>query len=109
MRLYVIDRLTNQKQYLSLIANSRSELATQLNHINFYLNEKPNIVYSVNEVMAEKDTHYSVPGAIVGGLLGLIIGPEGIILGAAIGGAIGFSTDKNDEQKVATFNSSWAS
>ena len=106
MRLYFFDKTTSEKRYLNIVASTRHELSTKLGHYNFYLDNKPYPTYNVNEVFAEKVSTNSIPGAIIGGLVGLLLGPEGVIAGAAIGGAIGFGTDSDENKRVNIFNNS---
>lgn len=62
--------------------------------------------YNVNKVVAETDSSNTAAGAILGGVIGLIGGPIGVISGSTIGGIIGNSSDKEDVKKVSIFNNS---
>lgn len=101
MKLFVKNK-NNSKVYLKLFAPTRRHLASLIGSNTFVLE---NEVYSVNNVEAESESSNTTAGAVIGGLIGLIGGPIGTITGSTIGGFIGNSSDKNDEKKVAIFNS----
>lgn len=114
MRLYIEDCIyCHQRIYLNVTASTRVELA---NRIGYYFEvECPfchhHQSYSVDRVFAESGQS-NVPGvAILGGLIGLIAGPEGALLGGLIGSAIGAKADNEDRGRVQHFNSgasTWA-
>jgi len=103
MKLFVIDKQTKEKKYLGVSASSRGELFTILGSPSFVLESK---VYHVNEVLAEMEDSNTTAGVIIGGLIGILGGPIGIITGATIGGMIGNSNDSTEKEKISAFNSS---
>ena len=62
--------------------------------------------YSVYNVFAESSSNNAPVGAIIGGLIGLLAGPEGALLGSIIGGGLGFGGDQNERNMVNRFNNS---
>ena len=60
--------------------------------------------FTNRDVCAETDAPEVASGAIVGGLLGLILGPEGALIGAGLGGAIAGNSKENDIKAVRGFN-----
>lgn len=100
MRLYVKDK-NNKKIYLRKKARSRYELAHKIGSARFTLRGNK---YSVNDVKAEADTHDLATGAIIGGVIGLLGGPIGVLTGGTIGGLIGRSSDSDEINQVRTFN-----
>lgn len=102
MKLFVTDN-RHQKVYLNLIARTRQELASKIGSRNFFLANK---MYSVSQVVAEKDSNNTATGAVVGGLVGAFGGPVGILVGGFLGGLLGNSTDDDEALLVNTFNSS---
>lgn len=103
MKLFVRDRVTQQKINLNLLASTRNELANFIGSPWFTLNGQS---FHVNNVVAETDINNTASGAVVGGLIGLIGGPIGILAGGLIGGLLGNEGDKGEIQKVNYFNSS---
>ncbi|MEL4304416.1 glycine zipper family protein [Methanococcoides sp. LMO-2] len=57
-------------------------------------------------VYAEKSSSDATTGAIIGGLIGLLAGPEGALIGAGLGSLIGADSNKNDDNAVRRFNRS---
>ena len=102
MRLYVTDS-NNQKVYLNLNAGTRSELAQQVGGTYFSLLGR---VYSIHDVRAEKSANNLLAGLLVGGSVGALGGPVGIIAGGLLGVAMGTKTDEVDAVKVIIFNKS---
>lgn len=105
MKLYVHDKAINAKQYLNVVAATRSELAMAMGSPWFSLHGS---VYHVHEVLAESDNNNTGAGVIVGGLIGLLGGPLGVLIGGTIGGALGNENDKSEASKVNKFNTSRA-
>lgn len=62
--------------------------------------------FSNRDVYAEPDAPDATSGAIIGGLIGLLAGPEGAIIGAGIGAMIGAGTRERDQAAVRRFNQS---
>lgn len=102
MRLY-INSPNNKKIYLNIIAPTRTELRNMIGDDLFHIED---VLYSVNNVYAERGKNETATGAVVGGLVGALAGPVGIILGGVIGGLIGNSTDEDENVKIARFNNS---
>jgi len=102
MKLFVIDRTTQQKIYLNLIASTRHELVNLIGSPWFNLNGQD---FHVNDVIAETNANNIAAGAIFGGLIGLLGGPIGILAGGLIGGMLGNEGDKGESQKVNYLNS----
>jgi uncharacterized protein YcfJ len=85
-------------------ALTRNDLRRLFNGEWFNINDGHS--YEVNEVYAEKEINNTALGSIIGGIVGLILGPEGLIIGAGLGGVIGNSSDKNEQRKIDVFNNS---
>ena len=102
MKLFVIDN-NETKIYLRKIANTRFELANKIGGTKFTLRGRR---YSVNDVKAEAESSDTAAGAILGGLIGLIGGPIGVLTGTTIGGLIGNSSESEENKQVRTFNRS---
>lgn len=100
MKLFVIDK-NKQKKYLREEALSREELASKIGSSTFTLDGQ---VYSVNDVIAEKDSSNTLGGAIVGGILGALIAPGAFLVTGALGGMIGSSADSEELKRVINFN-----
>ena len=102
MKLYVKNSLGTAIP-LDVTASTRSELASIIGSPWFVLSNEN---YHVNQVYAVANTNNIAPGAIIGGLIGLLLGPEGLIIGGLIGGALGNTDDQKDLKKVQQFNQS---
>ena len=103
MRIFVRNPTTGLKEYLSSIANSRSELARNIGSPWFTFNGNQ---YHVHQVIAETDTNNTATGAIIGGVIGLLAGPFGILVGGVLGGALGNENDNTEIGRVNYFNHS---
>lgn len=101
MKLFITTG-AGEKIYLRLIAATRSELATQIGSPWFTINDR---TYHVRDVKAET-SNSTATGAVVGGMIGILLGPVGIIGGSLIGGLLGNESDKGETQAVNYFNSS---
>lgn len=103
MRLYVICRHCNQKLYFSSPAKTKFELPPvfQLTCTNFGCNRADN--YTQNDASAESDIT-AASGAVLGGIAGLILGPEGAIVGATLGSLFGKKRQENEQSEVDRFN-----
>ena len=106
MKLYIINRRSDQRIYLNMLASTRGELANLIGSSWFNLDGEQ---YHVHHVVAESENNNNTAaGAIVGGIIGLLGGPFGVLLGGALGGALGNEGDKSETQKVNYFNNSRA-
>jgi hypothetical protein len=103
MRLYVYDRVIQQKVYLNLLASTRSELSNTIGSQWFTVNGRN---FHVHNVVAETEVSATAAGAIIGGLIGLMAGPIGVLAGGLFGGAVGNTGDKTEVQRVNYFNHS---
>jgi hypothetical protein len=103
MKLFVKTAL-GEKIYLQVLAPTKSELAAIIGSPNFFAG---NQVFHVNEVLAEKESSNTTAGMIIGGLLGLIVGPWGAVTGSTAGALIGNSADQDEEKKISIFNKSY--
>ena len=109
MQIYLPCSNCNKKILLNSPARTRGELASiwgdhfhiACPHCNYQG------LYSVTHVYAEVRDKSAAAGAIIGGLIGLLLGPEGALIGSAIGGAGGFAKDEEEKKKVQRFNESY--
>lgn len=109
MRLYV-RRCENcdKKIYLNVFAPTREKLREKIgepfklkcNHCGYVG------TYLVDDVFAEKGAPSLPAGAIIGGLIGLLGGPLGLIIGGGFGAFLGATADENEERLVNRFNRS---
>lgn len=106
MKLYVICRITGEKVYLTFsnpiierrdISPSFTIICPKCNSQEFFTNRN---------VCAESDVADATSGAIIGGLVGLLAGPEGAIIGAGIGTLLGAKARETDLRAVRRFNQS---
>lgn len=102
MKLFVINS-NNQKVYLNIAASTRNELRNLIGGAYFNLGGEN---YSVHKVYAEAISNNTGTGAVVGGAIGALGGPIGILAGAVLGGLIGNGSDNDENVKVQKFNSS---
>lgn len=102
MRLYVVNN-RNQKVYIDVIAPTRAILANRIGNEFFNINGE---VYSVWDVYAEVNSNSTAAGTVIGGLIGLIGGPIGLLTGGTIGALVGNTQDSTDKEKVNQFNRS---
>ncbi len=104
MKFYVLDKEeSSQKIYLDFTAETREGLARSLGNEFFSVN---NELYTVWEVFAEKEGGNTGTGTFLGGIVGLIAGPAGMIIGGLAGAALGNIQDQTEEQKIDHFNNS---
>lgn len=101
MKLYVKD--SNGKVYIKETAPNRRILAAKIGSNRFTINGRQ---FRVADVKAEAEKSGTSTGVVVGGLLGLLAGPIGLIAGGALGGLIGSNNDVQEEEVVSNFNSS---
>lgn len=105
MKLYIISKLGNGKIYLDTTASTRSELASKLGRSVFSLGNEGKI--HVDDVIAECDSTLNAGmGAAIGGGIGMLLGPIGILIGAGIGGVFGNDTTNAEKIRVEKFNRS---
>ena len=100
MRLYVVDNF-DRKIYLKSSAKTRHELAREFGSV-FTVN---GMACSAQNVVAEK-SDIAALGMVVGGALGLFGGVPGVLLGGALGGLVGHDTDEKERKAVDAFNAS---
>jgi hypothetical protein len=98
-----------ERIYLPIAAPSRDQLAHQIGDYSFKI-ECPRChnhsSYEVKEVSADPSPSSTPAGAILGGLVGLIGGPAGMLVGASLGTLWGAGEDEEEKKKVIRFNRS---
>lgn len=105
MKLFVKNKSTGQKIYLSEIAPNRAALALAIGSPEFTLFDGN---YHVNEVTAEATFNSTAAGGVLGGLIGSAIEPGfGTLIGGAIGGLFGNRIYSEDLRQVNLFNKSY--
>jgi len=106
MRLFVLCNHCNQKIYFNSTAQSRNQLPSvfQLKCSNLSCGHVD--VYYSRNVTAEP-TITATSGAFLGGILGLLLGPEGAVGGALLGAAYGKKKQDEEQATVDRFNSGW--
>ena len=62
--------------------------------------------YSNRNVFAEAEAGQTTGGAVLGGLVGLLGGPIGLILGGAAGAMLGAANENSEQTKANRFNQS---
>lgn len=102
MRLYVTCPNTNQRIYLSLVVERRSEVdesfTVKCPH------DRQTHLYRRNDVEAEPTLGASVGGAIIGGLIGAVVaGPIGAIIGGGAGLFMGSNAEQEEQRRVRQF------
>ena len=107
MRLFI--RRCNhcgRRIYLSIIASSREQLADRITYsFEIQCPHCRNYSYhTVEDVFAEIGASSVPPGAILGGLIGLVGGPLGALIGGALGAGAGAGADNTDRERVRRFN-----
>jgi hypothetical protein len=90
--------------YLTSPATTRSEIPAwfQLQcpqDQSFYL-------YSSRSVVAQPESGHTAGGAFLGGIVGLLGGPIGLILGGAAGAMLGAANENTEVAKANRFNQS---
>ena len=63
-------------------------------------------MYWASTVFAQPDAGQTTGGAVIGGLVGLLGGPIGLILGGAAGALLGAANETNEQARANTFNQS---
>ena len=106
MKLYVNCSTCRERIYLTFdepilerdnIFHSFSLICSSCKSKDFFTNQ---------DVLAEVDSLDAPTGAIIGGLLGFILGPQGALIGVGLGGVIGAKTKERDLKDVRRFNRS---
>jgi len=110
MRLFV-HRCENcgQKIYLDVVMASRSQLRQHFQGDYFYVTCNHcgfRNIFNVNQVFAEIEPGSPIKGGIIGGLLGLVAGPIGVLIGGGLGAMVGSNTEKEERNRVFFFNNS---
>ena len=106
MRLFVKCKQCGNKIYLSSNAKNRIELPMLI------ILKCPSITcnrentYWRNDVIAEPDLN-AASGAILGAAFGLLLGPDGAVVGGLLGAAVGSRREKEDLEAVNRFNNEW--
>jgi hypothetical protein len=103
MKIYVVDT-SGHRIYLILPSQieRRSQLPTNFTAYCKYCRRI--YTFTRNDVMVESDLeNATVGGATLGGLIGILGGPYGILFGAAIGTAIGRYLHENDLERIRNF------
>jgi hypothetical protein len=109
MRLYVGQcNHCQERIYLAITAPSRDQLSEKIGH-SFEI-ECPHChslsSCEVTDISAEPGPSSTPAGAILGGAVGLIGGPLGMVVGATLGTFWGADADEGDKKKVIRFNRS---
>lgn len=109
MRLFVKKcENCHQKIYLNVFARTRKKLRLEIgesfevkcNHCDYIG------TYWVDDVWAEEGPPSLPAGAVIGGLIGLLGGPLGLIFGGGVGALLGANADENENRMVRRFNKS---
>ena len=101
MKLYVNGK--RGRIFLNIHADNRRHLAALVGAPTFLLLGES---YHVNQVIAENGNNDTTAGLVIGGIVGIVAGPLGILVGGAIGGLLGNNNDSKESSKVAYFNNS---
>ena len=102
MKLFITNK-QKDRTYINLTAKSRTELMQKLGNEFFTVSGE---VYTVWDVQAEPETGSTGAGTVIGGLVGLLGGPIGLLIGGTFGAAIGKNQDFTEKEKVEFFNQS---
>jgi len=102
MRLYVVCPDKNQRIYLSIVVQRRSEVDEIFTVRCPY--DGQTHAFRRGDVEAEPSLGASIGSAIIGGLIGaLVAGPLGAILGGGAGLAVGNNAEEEERRKVRQF------
>lgn len=108
MRLFVTCRHNpSNRTYLTTYAETPEELIERIGGYNFEIECPfcPEVhIYSIGEVRAERGPLYYIPAGAVGGIIGLLGGPLGLLIGGGIGILMGANADAAEEERVRRFN-----
>jgi hypothetical protein len=102
MKLFVVCRQDNLKIYLPLNFRSRRFLPYQV-EVNCPYACRRHWYYPRSAVFAES-SNLALGGLVAGGALGLVVGPEGLILGGLLGALFGASAQNADRAAAEAFN-----
>ena len=102
MRLYIENPKTKEKIFIKRTARNRRKLASVIGSRTLRVKNKE---YDVNVVKAAPNETAAAAMAL-GGVVGVIAGIPGVIIGSAIGGLLGKSSDDEDKKLVEKFNRS---
>ena len=102
MKLYVTGQDGN-RIYINVLASTRQELANRIGSPWFIVHGQ---TFHVNNVRAQTSGSNTASGAVVGGLIGILAGPIGILAGSILGGAIGNGSDKTENAQIMYFENS---
>lgn len=102
MRLFVKSP-NGQKIYLKIKARTRSELRQRIGKDVFSIR---GVKYKISDVFAESGSNSTITGAVLGGVIGLLGGPIGVLSGATAGGLLGYNDEERENELVDRFNKS---
>lgn len=98
-----------QKVYLNITAYSRSQLRQRFGGEYFFIicnHCRHRNTYGVSNVFAETENDSAIAGGLIGGILGLIAGPAGMLIGGGLGALVGNNSDDEEKRRVHFFNNS---
>lgn len=110
MRLYFHCPKCHQKLFIQNKAKTRLELAEKITAFpSFNCPCNSTVQINVNNIYAERTIpRYTAPvSAGVLGLIGMMGGPAGVVIGALLGGGVGWSSSFNNKSEVDRFNNSF--
>lgn len=103
MKLYVLDKRTNQKTYLRVVAPDRIQLSRILGAPRFLIGKN---IYTVYDVSAEPSSDSTAVGGFLGGLIGAVGGAPGVFIGGLLGVLIGQNQTNKENKEAEIFNGS---
>jgi hypothetical protein len=102
MKLFVVCPQDNLKVYIQFNVKSRRELPQQI-EVNCPFACGRRWYYPRSAVFAES-SNLALGGLIAGGALGLVVGPEGAVIGGLLGALFGATAQNADRAAVEAFN-----
>lgn len=102
MRLFVKCPSTKKRIYLSINVESRRDLPKRFSIKCPY--ESAHHEYKRIDVCAEPEKGTQVGGALLGGLIGLVGGPLGLVIGGLAGAFLGDRIEKSEASEAHAFN-----